>query len=57
MISEENIPSLAALLPDNVEDPFGTRHLLEKEFRLSCLLDTAGVDLDPDGHYHSTPSS
>ena len=51
VIFEENMPSLA--LPDNVEDPFGKRHLLEKGFRLSCLLDTAGVDLDPDGHYHS----
>jgi len=38
MIFEENMPSLAALLPDSAGDPLGTRDVLEAAFKLSCML-------------------
>jgi hypothetical protein len=53
VIFEEIMPSLAALLPDSMEDPFRTRCLFETAFKLLCQLNKAGVGLDPDMRYRS----
>ena len=50
-IFEENMPSLAKLLPDSEDDPFGTRGLLEEAFTFSCML--RGTNADGDALYRS----
>ncbi|KAF8271171.1 hypothetical protein EI94DRAFT_1721036 [Lactarius quietus] len=37
-IFEENVPSLAALLPDTADDPLGTRGVLEDAYKFSRML-------------------
>ncbi|KAI9434438.1 hypothetical protein H4582DRAFT_1818637, partial [Lactarius indigo] len=50
MIFEDNMPSLAALLPDSAEDPLGTRSVLQDAFQFSRMLHgaptRAGADAD-----------
>ena len=55
MIFEENMPSLAALLPDSAEDSLGTRRVLEDAFKFSCMLRgvPAGAGPDADALYRS----
>ncbi|KAI9457009.1 hypothetical protein BJY52DRAFT_1120729, partial [Lactarius psammicola] len=54
-IFEENMPSLAALLPDSAEDPLGTRGVLQDAFKFSCMLHGALDSPGPgaDAHYRS----
>jgi hypothetical protein len=51
MVFEENMPLLAALLPDSADDPFGTRAVLEDAFKFSCML--RGANADADALYRS----
>ena len=51
MIFEKNMPLLAALLPDSVEDTLGTRGVLEDAFTFSCML--RGANADSDALYRS----
>jgi len=41
MIFEEHVPSLAALLTDNVDDPLGTREVLKHAYKFSRMLHSA----------------
>jgi hypothetical protein len=50
-IFEENMPLLAALLPDSADDPLGTRGVLEEAFTFSCML--RGTNADGDALYRS----
>ena len=50
-IFEENMPSLAKLLPDSADDPLGTRGVLEEAFTFSCML--RGTNADGDALYRS----
>jgi len=56
MIFEENMPSLAALLPDSAEDPLGTRGVLEYAFMFSCMLRDEATNAGPgaDALYRSS---
>lgn len=51
MIFEQNMPLLAAILPDSVEDTLGTRGVLEDAFKFSCML--RGTNADADALYRS----
>jgi hypothetical protein len=51
-IFEENMPLLAALLPDSADDPLGTRGVLEEAFTFSCML-RGGTNADGDVLYRS----
>ena len=50
-IFKENMPLLAALLPDSTDDPLGTRDVLEEAFSFSCML--RGINVDRDALYRS----
>lgn len=50
-IFEHDLPLLAALLPDSVEDTLGTRAVLEDAFKFSCML--RGANADSDALYRS----
>ena len=50
-IFEENMPLLAALLPDSANDPLGTRGVLVEAFTFSCML--RGPNADGDALYRS----
>lgn len=50
-IFEQNMPVLAALLPDCAEDAFGARDVLEDAFKFSCIL--RGANADADALYRS----
>ena len=54
-IFEENVPSLAALLPDSAEDPMGTRGVLEDAYKFSRMLHGAPATAGPgaDAFYRS----
>lgn len=50
MIFEENVPSLAALLPDGADDdPLGTRGVLEDAYMFSRMLHGAPATAGPGG--------
>ena len=51
MAFEQNMPSLAELLPDSVKDALGTRRVLEDAFAFSCMLH--GANSDSDALYRS----
>ena len=51
MVFEKNMPTLAALLHDSVEDTLGTCGVLEDAFKFSCML--RGVNADADALYRS----
>jgi len=54
-IFEENVPSLAALLPDSVDDPLGTRGVLDDAYKFSRMLHGAPATAGPgaDAFYRS----
>ncbi|KAF8258584.1 hypothetical protein EI94DRAFT_1122479 [Lactarius quietus] len=51
LIFEQNMPLLAALLPDSAEDALGTRTMLRAAFRFSCML--RGENANSEAFYSS----